>query len=360
MNSTATKFEIHPVANIFPAMSDQAFRELVADIEANGQREPIWLDTEGRVIDGRHRVRACDFLEREVLTETYEGDDPLGFAVSHNLHRNHYSESQRAMVAAKLATMRQGERNDLPQICGKFESPQVSQPDAAEKLNVSVRSVQNATKVIAEAEPEITRAVEDGRLAVSAAVKASVLPPEVQRDVAASEEPGKAVTVHVANNSGNMEWYTPAQYIEAAREAMGSIDTDPASCEFANQTVKATTFYTFENDGLAHAWSGNVWLNPPYCQPLISHFAEAVTAKYSDGEIAQAIVLVNNATETAFFQRMTEEATAICFPKGRIRYINQAGELALTPLQGQAFLYFGEEWMRFKELFSQFGTVVFC
>jgi hypothetical protein len=355
MNVTATKFEIHPVANIFPAMSDQAFRELVADIEANGQREPIWLDTEGRVIDGRHRVRACDLLEREVLTETYEGDDPLGFAVSHNLHRNHYSESQRAMVAAKLANMGEGRPS---QETASIEA--VSQSRAAEQLNVSRSNVQRATKVIAEAEPEITQAVEQGRLAVSAAVTATEFPPEVQREIAAAPEPAKAIKAHVANNSGNNEWYTPAKFIEAAREAMGSIDTDPASCEFANRTVKADTFYTFENDGLAHAWAGNVWLNPPYCQPLITQFCEAVTAKYSDGEISQAIVLVNNATETAFFQRMTEEATAICLPKGRIRYINQAGELALTPLQGQAFLYFGEEWMRFKEVFSQFGKVVFC
>lgn len=352
---TFTKLEIHPVANIFPAMSEQAFRELVADIEANGQHEPIWLDTEGRVIDGRHRVRACDFLEREVLTETYEGDDPLGFAVSMNLKRRHMDESQRAMVAARIANMGVGKpKNDIGAIAP------ISQTAAAEQMNVSRDSVKRAAAVINNAEPEIVQAVEEGRLAVSAAVQAIELPPEAQREAAASPEPAKAIKVHVANNSGNMEWYTPAQFIEAAREAMGSIDTDPASCELANRTVKAETYYTTETNGLAHPWNGNVWLNPPYCQPLISEFAEAVTHRFSLGEIDQAIVLVNNATETAFFQRMMEQASAICFPKSRIRYVNHEGVLALTPLQGQAFIYFGEEWMRFKDNFSQFGKVVFC
>jgi ParB family chromosome partitioning protein len=354
MNSTATKFEIHPVANIFPVMSEQAFHELVADIEANGQREPVWLDTEGRVIDGRHRVRACDFLEREVLTETYEGDDPLGFAVSHNLHRNHYSESQRSVVAAKLATLKKGDNRFTidTQICGSM-----SQHDAAEKLNVSVRSVQNATKVIAEAEPEITQAVEEGRLAVSAAVTATEFPPEVQREIAAAPEPAKAIKAHVANNSGNNEWYTPAKFIEAAMQAMGSIDTDPASCEFANQTVKATTFYTAETNGLDKVWTGNVWMNPPYAQPLISDFTKGCVDRYLSKEITQAIVLVNNATETEWFRVLSAEASAVCFPESRVKFIDPEGNATGCPLQGQAILYLGQNTKAFTDAFMALGTV---
>ena len=60
-----------------------------------------------------------------------------------------------------MATLKKGDNRFTidTQICGS-----ISQPDAAEKLNVSVRNVQRATKVIAEAEPEIVQAVEDGAM----------------------------------------------------------------------------------------------------------------------------------------------------------------------------------------------------
>jgi hypothetical protein len=52
---------------------------------------------------------------------------------------------------------------------------------------------------------------------------------------------------HVSQNSGENEWYTPANYIEASRMVMGSIDLDPASSETANRTVCATAYYTKVN-----------------------------------------------------------------------------------------------------------------
>lgn len=183
----------------------------------------------------------------------------------------------------------------------------------------------------------------------------SVPPPIATNVLAAPSVPAK--NVHVSNNSGENEWYTPPQYIEAAREVMGAIDLDPASSEVADRTVKAGTFYTKDDNGLGKEWYGRVWMNPPYAQPLIQYFAEKIVDEYDEGNIDEAVVLVNNATETKWFQALARAATAICFPMGRIKYLDATGTPANTPLQGQAFLYFGPNQGRFIAVFEKFGVV---
>ena len=162
---------------------------------------------------------------------------------------------------------------------------------------------------------------------------------------------------HVSHNSGENEWYTPVAYIEAARAVMGGIDTDPASCAQANATVKADKYYDSKADGLAQKWHGRVFMNPPYAQPLIANFARAVAAKFSNKEITEAIVLVNNATETEWFNKMIKHASAICFPNGRIRFVNKEGKPGGAPLQGQAVLYFGSKIQKFISEFKSFGWI---
>src|SRR5712691_5248940 len=103
------------------------------------------------------------------------------------------------------------------------------------------------------------------------------------------------------------EWYTPAKYIEAARSVMGDIDLDPASCALANETVKATRYYTKEENGLMLPWSGRVWLNPPYGKSSkgtsnISAFIDRLQNFYMDGKVEQAIILSTCAVYTRWFR----------------------------------------------------------
>lgn len=158
--------------------------------------------------------------------------------------------------------------------------------------------------------------------------------------------------IHVSDDS--YEWYTPAEYIEAARAVMGGIDLDPASCKEANEIVQAETFYDQSVDGLSCEWFGRVWLNPPYNMPNVENFTRMGHRLYEGAYIEQAIILVNNSTDAAWFHNLLENYP-VCFTRGRVKYW---GPHASQARQGQAIFYLGENVAGFVKEFSRFGVVV--
>lgn len=351
----------HPYADIFPWIDGPAFKELVEDVRQNGVLEPIvFLD--GAILDGRNRYMAAREAGVEYPRVEYTGDDPLGFVISHNLKRRHLDASQRAMVASKLAKMPQGARTDLQP---SANLPEVSQPQAAAMLNVSERSLRTAKTVQEQGAPELIEAVETGEASVSAAALVATLPKDEQAEIAsmggravaeAAREIREGKHVRGTFGTGENEWYTPEQHIKLARQVLGTIELDPASSHVANQTVKAERFFSQETNGLEKEWAGNVWLNPPYAQPAIAQFADKMVAEWQSGRVTAAIVLTHNYTDTAWFQTLARAAAAICFTRGRVRFVSPAGELA-APTQGQAFFYFGPETDIFADVFGQIGFV---
>lgn len=168
------------------------------------------------------------------------------------------------------------------------------------------------------------------------------------------------------------EWYTPSKYIEAAREVMGSIDLDPASCALANQTVRAARYYTQEDDGLSKAWYGNVWLNPPYSSDnspsgmfagkapggngkgLTGFFIAKLVEGYETGYINQAVACVNADVIRNWFQPLWNYP--ICFSHKKILF-HRPGEISQHHYFGTCFVYLGWNEQGFVEHFSQFGRI---
>lgn len=144
--------EIHELAEAFPPMDGEAFAALVEDIRQNGLLTRITLSADGKILDGRNRYKACLAAEVEPTFEVYNGDgtreDLVGFVISRNFHRRHLTESQRAMVAARM--VREGVTVTL----------------ASSQLNVSRESVRKASDVLESAGPKVVSMVDRGKASV--------------------------------------------------------------------------------------------------------------------------------------------------------------------------------------------------
>jgi hypothetical protein len=103
---TKIVIENRPAAALFATMGEDEFQALVADIGKNGQREPIVVH-EGEVLDGRHRLKACQELGIEPIVKGWAGEcgTPEAFVATKNLLRRHLTESQRAILTAELAML---------------------------------------------------------------------------------------------------------------------------------------------------------------------------------------------------------------------------------------------------------------
>jgi N6-adenosine-specific RNA methylase IME4/ParB-like chromosome segregation protein Spo0J len=176
-------YPFHPIANAFPLMVGEQFDSLIEDIRCNNLQEPIVLH-EGKILDGRNRFRACAKAGVKPRFRQYRGSDPLKFVLSANLHRRHLNDSQRALVAARLA--------NLPPHRPKrtAQNSAVSQPQAASNLRVSRGSVQLAVKVLATKNRNLIGAVDAGKVPVSIAAKVAICGKRAQDKLVAKVDAG--------------------------------------------------------------------------------------------------------------------------------------------------------------------------
>ena len=188
----------HPVARLFPDMDADEFACLKLDIRDNGQKVPILL-WQGQLIDGRHRLKACQELGIEPRVEAVDcpEEELSGLVWSLNRIRRQLSHSQRAMIAAteswysephrpKALKAPDGDASNtevavpveavLAEIKVSEEAEKVgtgsylTQQKAANRYGVSSRYVRQAKAVI-EADQILAHKVHKGEITVSKALK---------------------------------------------------------------------------------------------------------------------------------------------------------------------------------------------
>jgi hypothetical protein len=179
--TTAVALEVHPLAELIPPMTAEEYAEHKADIESNGLLSSITL-YEDKILDGRHRYRACSELGIEPGYIDYEGDDPASYVISLNLHRRHLTTGQKAHAALALldyekekAKERQAHGKTAPgktlmQNSAEAPDHKAATAEAGKRLGVSRDSVEKARR-IAKQRPDLAEKVKSGEISLNAAVE---------------------------------------------------------------------------------------------------------------------------------------------------------------------------------------------
>jgi ParB-like chromosome segregation protein Spo0J len=200
--------DFHEAADIFP-LDEENLPGLADDIRANGQKQPIEV-FQGKILDGRRRFKACRMAGVEPKFVDVSPPDPVGHVLSLNRHRRHLSGTDLAMVGARTETLREmyareaeerrrestsragkasgasrrGESN-VQELVPDRSSAKQARDQLGEQLGVSGRYIDHARRVIAEAPPEVVKAIDEKRMTLRQAVGLLGESAEVQKEAAA-------------------------------------------------------------------------------------------------------------------------------------------------------------------------------
>lgn len=185
----------------------------------------------------------------------------------------------------------------------------------------------------------------------------------------------------VNQDSGDCEHYTPEELMLLTHRVLGHIDLDPASNELANEVVRAKSYFTKHDNGLSKPWFGKVWMNHPFhkgenackanCKkktcinrghciteniPSNYDWTSYLANEYEEGRVDEAICITFSSMSEVW---MTEPLLPRlqCFPRGRIHYRKPDGTINKQATKGSVLTYFGKNGDKFKQVFSEIGTV---
>jgi hypothetical protein len=358
------------------------YAALYADGHDLGRLVVFQTDEGWLLADGFHRAEAAFMAGiSELPCAVYQGTrrDALLYATSCNLHGKPLTNADKRQRVETLLTdpeWAQWSDNSIAKHCGvahsfvgmvrksleavtreEAPSPSLDSESSEEMTGVSLDSESSdngtaPTRRTYRNRYGQVRTMETGAIGQQAPApppEALVLAPE------AAEVEETAPSWQQQVYTGDPEWYTPDEILAPVREVLGQIDVDPASCDAAQVRVQARTYYTLGDDGLTHPWRGTVFLNPPYNLPDVARFLGKLFEEIEAEHTTAAIVIVNSATSTAWFQRAFALANAVCFPSGKIKFLH-ATKNGLHPCAPQTILYYGDSTRDFCAVFAAIGV----
>lgn len=352
------------------AAKSLAWLDLPADVHQGTQRDAVLFSVGVNAAHGLRRTNSDKrrAVERLLRDEEWSKWSNVEIAkrcsVDEKTVRNLrpiFGKSEDTRVATRNGTTYEVStgnigKSTLPPVPDKPFNPPVTRPPFAPVSSSPVRYSQAQDDYV----PEFPAVQVDDSPEEDWQSEAADTIDEVLADQLKTDEPAPAVATYAHHRSTTNEWYTPVEYVNAAREVMAGITLDPASCEYANKIVRAAMFYDIDTNGLLQPWEGSVFLNPPYGlddngDSNVATWVAKLISEFNGGKVKEAILLVNATPERKWFQPLWQYP--VCFTDHRIQFYNANGQ-SNQPTQGNAFVYLGPHKLTFAAVFADFGTVV--
>ena len=169
-------------------------------------------------------------------------------------------------------------------------------------------------------------------------------------------------------SADSVEWGTAEGVIIRSRCVLGQIDLDPSSSDEFNTRVRASRYYTEEDDGLTMPWRYpgdpplNVFLNPP--GGLVREFWGKLIEEHALGNVKAAIWIGFSLEQLLPLQKAAVNPLTLStvFPRERIRYVRPGWlawhKAAASPTHGSYITYLGPDIDRFRAVFKDMGEVI--
>jgi phage N-6-adenine-methyltransferase len=163
---------------------------------------------------------------------------------------------------------------------------------------------------------------------------------------------------NVLTSQESDEWYTPSWCLDLVKQVLGHIELDPASSERANETVQARRFYTETDNGLVQSWQAHtLFLNPPYNGDA-AQWSRKLVEVYGHGTVSEAILLVFGKLGYRWFEELWDRYP-VAFTRERISFISASDRTTSQAKHVSAFIYFGQQREKFRQVFSGVGRVIY-
>jgi len=245
--------------------------------------------------------------------------------------------------AFKLLNIRPEERKQIAELVKELQ-PKASQRAIGELMGVNADTV---ARDLGYERPAGNTALLHEEMPENAVNTAPAIPPDDYFPTTLELNRQNNPALYTSNSD---QWNTPKEIIEKVLQVISEIDLDPCSNSDGDPNVPAHIHLTAEDNGLAYAWDGKVYMNPPYGKEIIDWVTKLVDS-YKNGDVSEAIALVPSRTDTEWFRKFREYPR--CFIWGRLKFSDNGNP---APFPSMA-VYLGNNLDKFIGAFKDIGDV---